>query len=79
MTTAIKKAEKELDIDTEQMKRMLKRHKEKVVSSAKTKYPVKVRSLPVSLQKSLNFLDSFNPNSSISVLLYRIFHCIFEL
>jgi phage replication O-like protein O len=47
MRTAMKKAEKELSIDTDQMKRMLKRHQEKVVSSAKTKYPVKVRSLPV--------------------------------
>jgi hypothetical protein len=47
MTTAMKKAEKELDIDTEQMKRMLKRHKEKVVSSAKSKYPVKERPLNV--------------------------------
>ena len=45
MTEAIKKAEDNLKVDFEEMKRMLKRHEEKVKSSKSTEYKTKVRTL----------------------------------
>lgn len=45
MTDAMKKAEKDLKISTEDMKKMLKRYKEKYEKSLKTKFPLKKRPL----------------------------------
>jgi len=47
MTKAMKRAESELKIDTEYMKRMLKRHDEKVKATANNKFPIKARPLAV--------------------------------
>jgi hypothetical protein len=47
MTKSIKHAEKVLSIDTEHMKRMLKRHEEKVIKSKNSQYKTKPRELSV--------------------------------